>query len=149
MTTKLSLSERDRFEIMDLYARYCFLADGQDSQGWAECFTEDGLFDQSDYYRDAPAKVELQGAPCSQGRAEIIRHHSNPARLARRVRHWNSSIVLDGRESFVEGKCYALLLLLDEVGNVSTNASITYYDEIVKADGKWYFRVRKPVKDYR
>ena len=35
----------DRTEILDLYGRYTFALDWQDPDGYAECFTEDGVLD--------------------------------------------------------------------------------------------------------
>ena len=41
----MALSAADRLEILDLVARYNHLMDGRDAEGWAECFTPDGVFD--------------------------------------------------------------------------------------------------------
>jgi hypothetical protein len=35
----------DKLAIEELCARYCHTIDNQDSAGWADCFTADGVFE--------------------------------------------------------------------------------------------------------
>jgi hypothetical protein len=40
----VKLATEDRLDILDLLARYCWLVDAGDGDGWADLWTEDGKF---------------------------------------------------------------------------------------------------------
>jgi len=85
----------DKIEIQELMARYNFALNFGDAEGWAACFTEDGIF-------ECPFG-EFKGA-------ETLRKYAKERTLERRdypVRHMLTNIVID-----VHGdQAYELLIL--------------------------------------
>lgn len=132
----MPLTAEDRFAIQDLYARYCHTVDALDGEGWADCFTDDGLF--------VPSIGPIAGTEY-RGREALARLGGDPEREPP-TRHWNNWLRLAERDDHVEGTCYAMAV---EVGREQPEivAHVVYHDELVQQDGEWRFRARRPVAD--
>jgi uncharacterized protein (TIGR02246 family) len=113
--------------IFELYGRYPQLIDGNDEEGLADCFTEDGAF-----------RVSGQGH--FVGREEIMRLVRDTAEG--RPRHLTMNVWIrevDGDEADV--KAYFLLIDLESGENVAYG---NYHDSPVRcADGRWRWKQRR------
>lgn len=127
------LSAQEHVDIQNLYARYNLMSDAGDAEGYASCFTDDGVL-QID-----PLGVSLQG------RASFVSFKEKDAagRGGRYRRHWNGSLHLEKVDAdTVRGRCYfhgfngtpGELPILADAG--------TYDDRIVRVGGAWKFSRR-------
>ena len=121
----------DYFEIQNLYARYNQTSDAGDADGYANCFTDDGVLDASRYIKGRRALADYKREESA------LRKH-----LYRR--HWNGSLHLTrGDDNTVGGVCY-FIAFNGVPGNLPamTHCGV-YTDTIVKKNGRWLFSVRK------
>lgn len=129
----MDVSAQDHADIQNLYARYNHTSDQGDADGYAACFTEDGIL-QID-----PLGVTVQG------RATLIAYKQKDAanRRGRYRRHWNGSLLLEQLDAnTVRGRCYfhgfngtpGELPVLGDAG--------VYDDRIVRVAGAWKFSRR-------
>lgn len=80
------LSIEDRIAIQQLYARYCACMDTGDMQGWAHCFTEDGVFETFTNHRGRD-NIAAYGADV------MARRQTNAWTNGQ---HWNNNIIVEG-----------------------------------------------------
>ena len=119
----------DLVEIQQLYARYNWLIDSGDCEGWASTFTADGTFNAS-VGHDAIAKF------CTTFRAGLGGH----------ARHWNTNLMILPSTEGATGQVY--LVLVDFATKPpSIAASGTYADELVKTAQGWQFKKRRTKAD--
>lgn len=123
-----ALMPEDLAEIHNLYAQYNLMLDGGESEAWADTFTEDGRFGNS------------------EGREALIAfadnfHESNP-----QSRHWNTNIRITASPDGAAGTCY---LMLWNVGVRPAEIILTgtYLDALVKTDDGWRFKSRQVLVD--
>ena len=132
------LSAQEYVDIQNLYARYNLMSDAGDAEGYASCFTDDGVL-QID-----PLGVTVQG------RASFISFKQKDAagRGGRYRRHWNGSLHLEKVDADTAlGRCYfhgfngkpGELPVLADAG--------TYDDLIVLVGGAWRFARRHLTMD--
>jgi uncharacterized protein (TIGR02246 family) len=128
----MMLPLEDRLEIAELHARYNRAVDTGDAEGWAACFTPDGIFDARSRY--------------AKGIAELVAfarfYHGQEA--YRGAVHWNNNIVADGDGS--EARVHADYILVrgsDE--GVQILSSGAYASVARKVDGRWLFASRKSI----
>jgi uncharacterized protein (TIGR02246 family) len=121
------MSEKD--EIRELLARYCFALDEERFEDMAALFTEDGVWETA--------------FGTGTGRAGIVAQalsFSKPNR-PRRV-HLTTNIVID-----LEGDTAKVRSYWQQFQNSATDPEIgsggSYYDTLVKVDGRWFFRHRR------
>jgi hypothetical protein len=132
----MPLTPTDRIEIQDLYATYCHAVDDLDGERWAELFTSDGVF--------APSVGSGTGKEF-RGREVLARFAADPNRH-NASRHWNNNLLLAERDDHVEGTCYAMLVDISGDAPVPV-AHVVYHDQLVREDGRWRFRSRRPKRD--
>ena len=119
------LTADDHAEIQQLYASYNLTIDSGDADAWADTFTPDGVFGNSE---GRAALVEF-----AKGFHETQQGHA---------RHWNTNIHVTPTEDGAVGTCY---LLLWNVGSrpASVIVSGIYHDTLVKTDNGWRFSSRR------
>jgi uncharacterized protein (TIGR02246 family) len=132
----MPLSANDRCEIEELYARYCIAVDALDGNAWADCFTPDGVM--------VPCTGVDRGRVV-RGREQLVAHGAKADR-ERRCRHWTSNLSLVERDGWVEGTCYGMRVDISS-GRAEVVSSAVYHDELVRHDGRWRFRARRPERD--
>ena len=119
------LTAEDHAEIQQLYARYNLAIDSGDAEGWADVFTADGVFGNS------------------EGRAALIEFangfHEGQGGNAR---HWNTNIHVTGTADGAEGTCYLLLWNVG-VRPATVIVSGIYHDTLVKTAAGWRFTSRR------
>ena len=138
MSKRVRLSASDWAEIQNLYAYYNLCSDSGDAEGYASCFTDDGVLNL--VTRNFVVK----------GRAAFIefKRKDVEGRAGRYRRHWNSGLHLEQQaDGSVRGRCY-LLAFNGEPGSLPVLAGAGVYDDtIVKAGDAWRFALRKLATD--
>ena len=124
----MALSAADRLEILDLAACYNHLMDSRDAEGWAECFTPDGVFDGG---------ARLQAS----GRAELVAFMERLIARDIPAVHWNNNIVIEGSGDAASMTLYLLVIELRD-GPVATHFGV-YHDELVRTPDGWRFQRRR------
>jgi hypothetical protein len=126
----MSLTWEDKLEIVELHARYNRAIDTGQAEAWADCFTQDGVFDARTRY--------------AKGTAELIDfarfYHQEPT--FKGAVHWNANIVIDGDgdEADVHAD-FALIRSEPSGGRIMSTGS--YASIVRKVDGEWRFALRK------
>lgn len=126
----------DRLEIEDVFARYAHTADGYDTQGWLNCFTEDGIFEV-----DADGNgIQFAGRQALQ---EFIRAH---IRLLPGTRHvmTNHLVELNGHRAV--HRC-TLTGMLSRPEKVYTFISGWYQSTLEKVADEWKIKHRVVYSD--
>ena len=128
-------SLEDRFAIQDLYARYCACMDTGDITGWANSWTEDGVFDSYKYH-DGRARIE------EYGRGFVERW---PQMKWSNGQHWNNNLIVEGDGRTATGLCYFVVIgKMRDSGQLKICVQGLYQDDLVKlASGEWKFKRRK------
>lgn len=118
-----ALSADDLAEIHNLYAHYNLMLDAGDSEGWADTFTDDGTFGNS------------------QGRAALIQFADGFHARTPNSRHWNTNIEITATAEGASGTCY---LILWDVGTRPRSIIVTgiYHDTLVRTPDGWRFKSR-------
>ena len=123
------LSAADHAEIRQLYAQYNLALDSGDAEGYADVFTEDGVFGNS------------QGRDALIGFAEGFH-----AQQQGNARHWNDNVQVAATADGASGTCY---LFLWNVGTRPASLIVTgtYHDELVRTADGWRFKSRRVEAD--
>ena len=134
MTT--GLHGLDYEEIRQLLARYNFAVDLGDAEGWADCFTPDGVF------HCTPEGGPLTGR--HEGREALVAYAKQHYALNRgRARHWNWNLEIDGDGQRATMRCYLGAFRATAADSPATlGVTGVYRDQLVKADGRWRFTER-------
>ena len=127
-----TLSTDDAVAIQDLYARYNHAIDFGDGDGWAACFTGSGIFSSSTGTFTGTADL----AAFATGFASRLK-----------ARHWTNNLVIEADGEGARGKCYLMLLKLNEGAPASVLATAVYNDSLVKEAGSWKFATRTVTGD--
>jgi uncharacterized protein (TIGR02246 family) len=134
----MAMSPQSMAEVQQLIAGYAEYVDEGDLEGYANQFTEDGVFENR--------SGRLEGR-------EAIREWVATLIEAGRVggksslRHVLGLPVIRGDDQQCTARTYVMIPGMDESGEVGLPMVGTYRDAIVKIDGKWYFRERSIVMD--
>jgi ketosteroid isomerase-like protein len=127
------LSIEDRMAIQDLYARHNALNDTGDYQGWANCYTEDGLFKSAQ-------EIRGRAAIAAAGKE---RYEARPSQPWVNPQHWNNSLIVEGDGKSATALCYLIRIAkIKATGEFSIITHGMYEDELVKVDGRWLFKSR-------
>ena len=127
------LSAQEYVDIQNLYARYNLMSDAGDAEGYASCFTDDGVL-----------QIEPLGVTV-QGRASFVAFKVKDAagRGGRYRRHWNGSLHLEKIDAdTARGRCY-FHGFNGKPGELPVFADAGVYDDrIVRVGGAWRFARR-------
>ena len=119
----------EKLAIQELCARYCHTIDSQDSEGWADCFTDNGVF-------------EFDGWAI-QGR-EALREYAEVHARALRCRHLTLNHLYEIRGDTATGTSSTVVTLATP-GGYKILGQGAYEDRLVKEADRWriaYRRVR-------
>jgi hypothetical protein len=134
----MELTANDRLEIQELAARYAQTLDLKDGAGWAECFTEDGIFEPPGP-RKFVGRQELQ--------AFVERHpmwDSMPKVPA--FQHRNHTFIIEPSSDGALMKSYfSVEAFLAEPVTVQIGR---YEDRLVQVAGRWKFAHRRGTFDF-
>jgi hypothetical protein len=133
MAAEPTLAPEDYIAIQQLYARYAYLVDMNDRDTLVEtCWAEDGEYVG---FRNGQPHSKGREAIREQGKRTLVPHELGY--------HWNTSPLIEPTEEGARGSCYLMFVLANEDGTFGQVRYALYYrDELVKRDGKWFFRKR-------
>ncbi len=127
------LEEKDA--IRDLMTRYCLAIDAGRYEEWAQCFTEDGIF-------DSPILGTWQGWDALRAFTTKYREWTGDAQS----RHCVMNILIDIQGQTATAESY-LLLTHAAQGKTELVISGRYEDRIEKVGDQWRFKERKVCPD--
>jgi hypothetical protein len=138
MSTRSGLSAEEYTEIQNLYSLYNLCSDAGDAEGYAACFSSDGVL----CIEGLKLRVEGRTALRAFKRADADR------RGGRYRRHWNGSLHLQKQaDGSVRGRCY-LHGYNGEAGKPPELADVgCYADRLVLEQGAWKFAERRITMD--
>ena len=117
----------EKLAIQELCARYCQTIDSQDCAGWADCFTDNGVFEFDD---------------CAiQGRAALWEYAEAHARVMR-CRHMTLNCLYEVRGERATGRSTTVVTLATE-GGYKILGQGAYEDQMVKEGGRWHIAHRR------
>lgn len=119
-----ALSGDDRWSILAAYARYAHTIDDGDAEGWAACFTEDGVLWSS----------RGTAIASRRGLEEFARAYIAQRTLPERHLSWHHLLEPDGEAC--RGRCSAALIRPATAG-AAFAFSATYRDLFVRAGERW------------
>jgi hypothetical protein len=121
----------EKLAIQELCSRYCLTIDAQDCDGWAACFTADGVF-------------EFDGSQI-RGTAALREYAAVHARVMR-TRHMTLNHLYDVHDSEARGRSTTVCTLAT-TGGYKIFGQGEYSDRLVKQDGQWRFAHRRVETD--
>lgn len=130
----------DRAEIEDLMARYLFAMDWNDFDAYAEMFTEDGEIEFSSGLTKGRDNI-VAAVKAFKGRIGMIYKDANgdPAVLRHVIAH--KVIRVEGDRAFATSFWYEMANDGPD-GKPQIGTFGHYEDELVRVDGKWFFKRR-------
>jgi hypothetical protein len=120
------ISVTERFEILDLLARYNHLFDAGEAEAWADCFTPGGEF-------SGPAGE-------AKGTAALIAFCESSAKRFPTALHLTDHHLFEVRDEVVHHECVLSVQFASERGVDAL--LLRYQDELVRFGGRWRFRSR-------
>jgi hypothetical protein len=133
MTKPGHVSAQDYADIQNLYAYYNLCSDAGDADGYAACFSADGVLQIPTLDMTVTGRENLRA----------FKQKDKAQRGARYRRHWNSGLYLEPlNHSAIRGRCY-LQAYNGEPGQLPELVDVgTYEDTLVKEAGEWCFAKR-------
>jgi hypothetical protein len=121
----------EKLAIQELCARYCHTIDNQDSEGWARCFTADGVF-------------EFDGWAI-RGRSALAEYAAVHARVMR-CRHMTLNCLYEIQGDQATGRSTTVVTLATE-GGYKIFGQGGYEDRLIKDGGEWLIVHRRVQTD--
>src|SRR5262249_44569551 len=123
-----TLTPQDMADIQQLYSRYYHTIDAGNSEGWADTFTPDGVFNGNTRGRDGLMAMIKRGD------------------TTRPLRHWHSNLTLEPSPEGAKGSVYVLQIdITTKPPSIATYSR--YDDQLVKTPQGWKFKVRQRSSD--
>ena len=117
----------EKLAIQELCARFCHTIDSQDSEGWAQCFTPDGVFEFDGWaIRGRPALAEY-----AEAHARVMR-----------CRHLTLNCLYEVQGDRATGRSTTVVTLATE-GGYKILGQGAYGDQLVKEGGQWRIAHRR------
>lgn len=126
------LEEKDA--IREMFAKYCFYTDSGQFEKYAALFTEDCDWDGGPFGRQ-------------QGRANLLAMLKSGGDASTKMRHHNTNIVIEVNGSEARATSYVTVYGVAEQTPVIFFVG-TYFDHLVKQNGRWMFKQRKIRTDF-
>lgn len=128
----MGLDTSDKFEIHELVARYNKAIDTGDATGWADTFTEDGVFDG--IAGTFTGRSELEG---------FVRAYVSDPQFAdwAASQHWTTNLVIEGDGDHAELFAHVKMVKPEPDGGRIILVG-WYQDVLAKVDGRWRFTRR-------
>jgi ketosteroid isomerase-like protein len=126
MAQAKKMTADDYMEIQQLYSRYNMAIDMGDAEGWAACFTPDGVFQT------------FNGHDALVGFINTWKERMKGGNM----RHWNSNLAITPSADGATGAVYLLLVDISAKPPAIQSASM-YKDVLVKTANGWRFKNRQ------
>jgi uncharacterized protein (TIGR02246 family) len=117
----------EKLAVQELCARYCHAIDSQDADGWADCFTPDGVF-------------EFDGWAIT-GR-DALREYADVHTRFMRCRHLTLNHLYEVHGDSATGNSTTVVTLATE-GGYKILGQAAYHDNLVKQEGRWRIAARR------
>lgn len=130
----------DRLEILDLLARYSHAADGSEPSAYADCFTDDGIFQ---------GRVGMPDEMKVEGREGLLKWAGALMRNRDgQNRHIQTNTVFD-EQGPDRAVTRTYLLVMRTSGSSAPEPGLTsvYRDEIVRTPQGWRIKLRQALPD--
>lgn len=140
MTGDPAREAEDRALIADLMGRYFFAMDWHDADGYAACFTEDGVLDYAGGVIEGRDAIREGAKQFHAAIGDIFkREDGSPALL----RHVLDQMVIELDGDTATTKAFWWEMTDGGPGRTPALQSYgTFVDEVVKSDGQWLFKRR-------
>lgn len=119
----------DKEEIRELLAQYCFALDADRFEEMAALFTPDGTWETAFGIGSTRAGIVAQAKGLASG--------PRPRRV-----HLTTNIVIDLQGDTATAQSNWVVFMNSPTGPAIGSGG-AYYDRLVKADGRWYFKHRR------
>jgi ketosteroid isomerase-like protein len=129
----MPLTTEDRFDIMDLVARYAECVDTGDAEGYAALFTPDGVVEHS--AGSVRGRDEIRAWVADLAQQNRVGKHS-------KLKHIMGLPVIRGEGDRATSRVYVTIPRLMDSGEIVIRLAGTYFDDCVKQDGRWLFAKR-------
>ncbi len=128
-----ALATEDLLAIQQLYARYNHAIDFGDGDGWAACFTDNGVF--------------TSGMSGTMTGTDALSAFATGFAARLKARHWTNNLVIDADGDGARGKCYLMLMKLNEGAPASVLTTAIYNDALARDGDGWKFTNRTVTGD--
>jgi hypothetical protein len=128
----MSSEWQEKLAIQELCSRYCHTIDSQDSEGWAQCFTNDGIFEFDGW--------AIRGHDALKEYAEVH------ARVMR-CRHLTLNHLYQVRGDEAQGRSTTVVTLAT-AGGYKILGQGAYEDRLTKKGGSWRIIHRRVANDH-
>ena len=122
---------QDRLDVKELYSRYAWTIDNNESDAWVDCFTEDGTFESSRFGKHT-------GKEGLKKFTKLYRESLGGAQVLHVITNVHFKLEGDGGA----GRCYLIYYHCKE-GKIQQSAIGRYKDTLRKVNGRWYFASRQ------
>ncbi len=137
LLARLTALEAERDILRNMY-RYGHTIDVGDSEGWADCFTADGIFATKGRDEEIYAPYQIEGRAAL---ADFVEHHTRPPGLWHKHLLVEPLIDVEGDEASAQSY-FAVLVEHDDRPIVRVFGR--YVDRLRReADGRWRFTERR------
>lgn len=124
----MSLSFQEKYEILELVARYNHAIDHRLAEEWADTFVDDGVF-------------RVGGTVRAEGRealADLVKKRSGEGES---IRHWTNNALIDGDGNSARLRMYLAVYNITH-GLQAPFLMAEYDDQLVRVNGQWKFKLR-------
>ena len=121
----------DKLAIQELCARYCHTIDGQDSDGWARCFTPDGAFEFDGHVVRGYAALRL---------------YADTHTRVMRGRHMTLNHLYEVHGDRASGHATTVVSIAT-ISGYKIMGQGGYEDDLLKVNGEWKIRYRRVKND--
>jgi hypothetical protein len=128
----MSSEWEEKLAIQELCSRYCHTIDSQDSEGWAQCFTKDGIFEFDGW--------AIRGHDALKEYAEVH------ARVMR-CRHLTLNHLYQIRGDEAQGRSTTVVTLAT-AGGYKILGQGAYEDRLTRQGGSWRIVHRRVANDH-
>jgi hypothetical protein len=139
------LSTGDKLEILDLYSRYIHTLNKGDGDGFAACFTADGIFNRPNGSKRA--NIPATRTVGTDAIAQLIRKAYQDGSGLRRRSHANILITEGEAEGEARGEASFLLIIASGAGPASIALTGIARDRFRRTSAGWRFAERDLILD--
>lgn len=139
------LSVSDKLEILELYSRYIHTLNKGDGDGFAACFTKDGVFNRPK--GSERANIPVTRTVGTAALAELIRRAYQDGGGRRRRSHANILITEAEVENEAQGEASFMLVIASGTAPASIALTGMAYDRFRRTENGWRFAQRDLILD--
>ena len=139
------LSTSDKLEILELYSRYIHTLNKGDGDGFAACFTPDGVFNRPN--GSARANIPATRTVGTAAIAQLIRRAYEDGGGRRRRSHANILVTEGEVQGEARGEASFMLIIASGAGPGSIALTGMAHDRFRRTEAGWRFAQRDLILD--